>query len=82
MVDKLPVEVDVVEGEKRDDKFVASLPKIPNIQGFNQGAVLITCYITQQQTGSRSQVGSGNCIVFTMHLHKPDNTKPTEVCIS
>ncbi|CAG8552392.1 2228_t:CDS:2 [Paraglomus brasilianum] len=80
IVDESSVKVDVVQGKKKDDKFVASLP---NIQDFNQGAVLITCYITQlmQQTGSRSQRDSDDSIVFTMHLHKPDDTKPTEVCI-
>jgi len=38
------VEVDVVEGEKRDDKFVASLPRILN----TQRVVLVTCYVTKQ----------------------------------
>src|SRR5581483_10268350 len=64
-VDELPVEVDVVEGEKRDDKFVASLPMIPNIQGFNQRVVLITCYVTQQI------MRAGN-MIFAVHLHKDD----------
>ncbi|CAG8621259.1 6115_t:CDS:2 [Paraglomus brasilianum] len=73
-VDELPVEVDVVEGEKRDDKFVASLPMIPNIQGFNQRVVLITCYVTQQI------MRAGN-MIFAVHLHK-DDTNITEVCIS
>ncbi|CAG8609559.1 7086_t:CDS:2 [Paraglomus occultum] len=83
IVDKLPVavEVNTVEGEKRDDKFVASLPGIPNTQDYNQGAILTTC-ITQLMC----QPESRDCILFTMHLHKSDdsrlNTTEYEVCIS
>ncbi|CAG8509306.1 3515_t:CDS:2 [Paraglomus occultum] len=68
-VDKF-VEVDVVEGEKRDNKFVASLPKTPNIQDFDQRVVLVTCYVTKQT-------------IFAVHLHKDDTdiTEPTSVVI-
>ncbi|CAG8592634.1 8133_t:CDS:2 [Paraglomus occultum] len=85
--DELSVEVAVVQGEKKNDKFVASLPEVTNIQGFYQKAVLITCYITQQtmlamqKTGSKRR-DSDNCIVFTMHLHKPDDVRPTEPTVA
>ncbi|CAG8580606.1 5243_t:CDS:10 [Paraglomus brasilianum] len=71
-VDELSVEVDVVDGEKRDDKIVASLPRNPD---FNQSVVLMTCYVTQQPTGA------GDYMIFAMHLHK-DGTNNIEVCIS
>ncbi|CAG8573758.1 2580_t:CDS:2 [Paraglomus occultum] len=71
-VDELPVEVAAVKGEKRDDKLVASLPMLPNIQSFNQRVVLVTCYVTQR---------TGNYMMFAVHLHR-DGANISEVCIS
>ncbi|CAG8613393.1 9138_t:CDS:2 [Paraglomus occultum] len=85
---ELSIEVNVVKEEKKDDKFIALLPSIPNIQGSIQGAVLTACYITQQTMQQMQQIGSKirkDCMMFATHLHKNDtisNTNITDVCIS